>query len=152
MSFREMKVRKNPKCPICGPNPTIRGLIDYHEFCGVRGVETPPASAVDTDSITPTELKALIDRGERPFVLDVRNPEEIAICRLAGSTVIPLPELANRLSELDRSIPMIVHCKSGARSAKAITLLRDAGFTRLRNLTGGILGWIKDVDSTLPTY
>jgi sulfur-carrier protein adenylyltransferase/sulfurtransferase len=152
MSFREMKVRKNPNCPLCGPNPTITGLIDYQQFCGVRGAEPAAAATADGDAITPTELKALFDRGERPFVLDVRNPEEIAICRIAGSTVIPLPELANRLGELDRDVPMVVHCKSGARSAKAIGLMREAGFTRLKNLTGGILGWIKEVDPSLPSY
>ncbi|WP_410001739.1 rhodanese-like domain-containing protein [Singulisphaera sp. GP187] len=92
------------------------------------------------------------DRGEQPFVLDVRNPEEIAICRIAGSTVIPLPELAHRIAELERGRAMIVHCKSGVRSAKAIALLNEAGFSGLRNLTGGILAWIRDVDPTLPTY
>jgi sulfur-carrier protein adenylyltransferase/sulfurtransferase len=152
MTFREMKVRKNPKCPICGPNPSITGLIDYEEFCGVRGVETAPAPSNLDGEITPLDLKAQLDRGERPFILDVRNPEEIAICRIAGSTVIPLPELPGRLGELDPSIPMVVHCKSGARSAKAITLLKGAGFHRLSNLTGGILGWIKDVDPSLPGY
>src|SRR5512135_3911124 len=155
MSIREMKVRKSPACPICGPNPTLTGLIDYQAFCGVRGAEpTPAASAVGAngDAINPLELKAMLDRGERPFVLDVRNPEEIAICRIAASTVIPLPELPKRLGELDPSVPMIVHCKSGARSAKAIALLREAGFPRLRNLSGGILGWIKDVDPSLPAY
>ncbi len=155
MSFREMKVRKNPKCPICGTNPTITGLIDYQEFCGVRGAEpelTPAAGAALDDTITPLELKALWDRGERPFLLDVRNPEEIAICRIDGSTVIPLPELAGRLGELDPAVPIVVHCKSGMRSQKAIALLRTQGFTRLQNLTGGILGWIKDVDPSLPGY
>jgi len=151
MTFREMKVRKNELCPICGTNPTIKELIDYQEFCGVRGAEAP-AAAVDGDAITALELKALIDQGERPFVLDVRNPEEIVICRIMGSTVIPLPELPNRLDELDPAVPMVVHCKSGARSAKAIKLLREQGFGRLRNLTGGILAWIKDVDPSLPTY
>jgi molybdopterin/thiamine biosynthesis adenylyltransferase/rhodanese-related sulfurtransferase len=152
MAFREMKVRKNPRCPICGPNPTITQLIDYQEFCGVRGVEPAAAAASNGATITPSELKALLDRGDRPFILDVRNPEEIAICRIGGSKVIPLPELAKRVDELDRTVPMIVHCKSGARSAKAIGLLRESGFTDLRNLTGGILAWIKDVDPTLPTY
>jgi adenylyltransferase/sulfurtransferase len=153
MSFREMKVRKNPKCPICGPNPSITGLIDYQEFCGVRGVETAPATTGSAgDEITPLELKARLDRGEHPFILDVRNPEEIEICRIAGSTVIPLPELPKRLGELDRSVPMVVHCKSGMRSAKAITLMKEAGFDRLTNLTGGILAWIKDVDPSLPGY
>ncbi|MEJ7637630.1 MAG: molybdopterin-synthase adenylyltransferase MoeB [Singulisphaera sp.] len=153
MSVRELKVRKNPKCPICGPNPTITELIDYQEFCGVRGAEAAPsASTDDGEGLSALELKVLLDRGDRPFILDVRNPPEIEICRIAGSTVIPLPELASRLDELDRSVPMVVHCKSGARSAKAIALLREAGFTRLKNLTGGILAWAKDVDPSLPTY
>jgi sulfur-carrier protein adenylyltransferase/sulfurtransferase len=153
MTFREMKVRKNPRCPICGPEPTIRQLIDYQEFCGVRGAEPAPATSASADGeITAVELKAVMDRGPRPFVLDVRNPEEIAICRIAGSTVIPLPELPNRLGELDPSTPMIVHCKSGVRSAKAIAVLQAAGFTGLKNLNGGILAWIKDVDPSLPAY
>jgi sulfur-carrier protein adenylyltransferase/sulfurtransferase len=154
MTFREMKVRKNPRCPICGPEPTIRQLIDYHEFCGVRGVEPAAATAGGNGEgeITPLELKALMERGPRPFVLDVRNPEEIAICRIAGSTVIPLPELPNRLGELHPSTPMIVHCKSGVRSAKAIALLQSAGFSQLKNLKGGILAWIQDVDPSLPAY
>ena len=145
-----MKARKNPKCPICGPNPTIKELIDYEQFCGVRGAEAP--AEVTPDEITPLELKARIDRGESPFILDVRNPEEIAICRISGSTVIPLPGLAERLGELDPSIPMVVHCKSGARSAKAIALMKGHGFNRLTNLSGGILAWIKDVDPSLPAY
>ena len=104
------------------------------------------------DEISPLELKPLLDRGAEPVILDVRNPEEIAICRIAGSTVIPLPELAERLSELDQSTSYVVHCKSGMRSAKAIGLMQAAGFTRLKNLSGGILAWIKDVDPSLPTY
>jgi sulfur-carrier protein adenylyltransferase/sulfurtransferase len=154
MTFREMKVRKNPKCPICGTNPTIHALIDYQEFCGIRGAEQGPAAANGTqlEEITPLELEALLATARPPMVLDVRNPEEITICRIVGSTVIPLPELPNRLGELDSSIAMVVHCKSGVRSAKAISLLRAAGFSRLKNLKGGILGWIKDVDPSLPSY
>ena len=152
MTFREMKVRKSPKCPICGPNATIKELIDYEQFCGVRGVEEPAAPASLAAEITPRELKDRIDRGESPFILYVRNPEEISICRIAGSTVIPLPELSNRIGELDRSTAMVVHCKSGMRSQKAITLLRSQGFDRLANLTGGILAWIDEVDPSLPKY
>ncbi len=153
MTFREMKVRKNPRCPICGPNPTIRALIDYQEFCGVRGAEgTASANGSGLEEITPTELRAMLEKSTRPLVLDVRNPEEIAICRIAGSTVIPLPELPDRLAELDRSSAIVVHCKSGVRSAKAIALLQAAGFSRLKNLRGGILAWIKDVDPSLPSY
>jgi molybdopterin/thiamine biosynthesis adenylyltransferase/rhodanese-related sulfurtransferase len=154
MTFREMKVRKNPKCPICGPNPTIHALIDYQEFCGIRGVEAAPATADGSSSgeITAKELDELLATNAHPVILDVRNPEEIAICRIAGSIVIPLPELPDRWGELDSSRPMVVHCKSGARSAKAISLLQAAGFSRLKNLKGGILAWIKDVDPTLPSY
>jgi len=154
MTFREMKVRKNRRCPICGDSPTIRELIDYQEFCGVRHNASPPASggAKAPDGITPGELKALLDGRERPLILDVRNPEEIAICRIAGSVVIPLPELSSRLGELDRSRAIVVHCKSGVRSAKAIAVLQGAGFAQLRNLEGGILGWIKEVDPSLPVY
>ncbi len=151
MTFREMKVRKNPRCPICGPEPTITALIDYEEFCGLRGVETAPSATLNAE-ITPVELKGLIDRGQAPKILDVRNPEEITICRIAGSTVIPLPELPNRLAELDPSVPMVVHCKSGARSAKAIALLEGAGFRHLSNLKGGILAWIEQVAPSLPSY
>jgi adenylyltransferase/sulfurtransferase len=152
MTFREMKVRPNPRCPVCGPNPTIRELIDYHEFCGVRGGEAAPAPGAALEEIRPRELKDLWDRGQRPLILDVRNPEEIAICRIAGSTVIPLPELPARLGELDPAAAIVVHCKSGVRSAKAIALLQAAGFSHLKNLKGGILGWIQDVDPSLPTY
>jgi adenylyltransferase/sulfurtransferase len=152
MTFREMKVRTNPSCPLCGPNPTIRELIDYHEFCGVRGAEPAATPGAVLEEITPTELASLLDREERPLILDVRNPEEIAICRITGSTVIPLPELPARLGELDAGTPMVVHCKSGVRSAKAIALLQAAGFSRLKNLKGGILAWIQEVDPSLPSY
>ena len=154
MTFREMKVRKNPRCPICGPNATIRELIDYQEFCGLHAPAAPavPSATNGSGEITPIELKALLEQGGQTVILDVRNPEEIDICRIAGSTVIPLPELPARLSELDPSASYVVHCKSGMRSAKAIGLLQAAGFTHLKNLTGGILAWIKDVDPSLPAY
>jgi adenylyltransferase/sulfurtransferase len=152
MTFREMKVRKNPRCPICWPDPSIRSLIDYHQFCGVRPTESWEGQTATGDEITAPELKAQLDQGRPPLILDVRNPEEIAICRISGSTVIPLPELADRLGELDTVTPMVVHCKSGVRSAKAITLLKAAGFSRVKNLRGGILAWIKEVDPSLPTY
>jgi sulfur-carrier protein adenylyltransferase/sulfurtransferase len=153
MTFREMRVRKNPMCPICGPNPTIHALIDYQEFCGVRGAESEPAAGGPTlEEVTPRELQALLKTRQPPLVLDVRNPEEIAICRIADSKVIPLPELPHRLAELHFAASMVVHCKSGARSAKAIALLQAAGFSNLKNLEGGILAWIKEVDPSLPSY
>jgi adenylyltransferase/sulfurtransferase len=150
MKFREFKVRRNPECPICGDHPTITKLIDYEQFCGVRGQEAPAAAA--DGEITVEELKSRLDRGDNPFILDVRNPEEIQICRIAGTTVIPLPELPHRFRELDPGREMVVHCKSGMRSAKAIAFLRQQGFSKLKNLKGGILAWAQRVDRSMPTY
>jgi rhodanese-related sulfurtransferase len=136
MTFREFKVRRNPKCPVCGDHPTVTKLIDYEQFCGIRGQETQAPATAGGSDISVEELKQRLDRGEDVFVLDVRNPEEIQICRIAGSTVIPLPQLPQRFGELDRGREIIVHCKSGVRSQRAIQFLRQQGFTRLRNLTG----------------
>lgn len=151
MSFREFKIRRNPKCPICGDKPTITQLIDYEQFCGVRGQETPPPAPVGGE-ISVQELKQRLDRGDKVFILDVRNPPEYQICKLAGSTLLPLPDLPMRVKELDPEQEMIVHCKSGMRSAKAIAFLKEQGFTRLRNLTGGIMAWAQQIDPTMPTY
>ncbi len=150
MSFREMKVRKNPRCPICGPNPSIRGLIDYQQFCGVAPIAA--ANQAELAEITALDLRGLLDSSEPPLVLDVRNPEEALICRIEAAVLIPLPELPARLHEINRLRPIVVHCKSGKRSAKAIELMSAAGFSRLTNLQGGILAWIKDVDPSLPSY
>ena len=152
MSFREFKVRRNPKCPACGDQPTVTKLIDYEQFCGIRGQETPVPAAAAGDSITVEELKARLDRGDDLFILDVRNPEEIQICRLAGSTVIPLPTLPQRFAELDRNREIIVHCKSGVRSQKAIFFLRQQGFSNLKNLNGGILAWADRIDKSMLKY
>lgn len=149
MSFREFKVRRNPKCPLCGDAPTITGLIDYEQFCGIRGEAAPVAAGSE---MTAEELKQRIDAGADVFILDVRNPEEFAICRIPGSTLVPLPVLAQRLGELPRDREMVVHCKSGMRSAKAIALLREQGFTRLTNLKGGILAWADKVDPGMAKY
>jgi adenylyltransferase/sulfurtransferase len=159
MTFREFKVRRNPQCPVCGDQPTVTKLIDYEQFCGVRGAE--PASKETTamaangqssGEITPEELKRRLDAGEKVFILDVRNPPEYQICRIAGSTLIPLPTLPQHLDDLDRSREMIVHCKGGVRSLQAIGILREAGFTNLKNLTGGILAWADKVDPSLAKY
>jgi molybdopterin/thiamine biosynthesis adenylyltransferase/rhodanese-related sulfurtransferase len=152
MTFREFRVRRNPRCPVCGDHPTVTKLIDYEQFCGTRGQETPPPVAATSHDISVEELKQRLDRGENLFVLDVRNPEEIAICRLAASTVIPLPQLPQRFGELDREREIVVHCKSGMRSQKAIQFLRQQGFTRLKNLTGGILAWADRVDKGMLKY
>jgi sulfur-carrier protein adenylyltransferase/sulfurtransferase len=153
MSFREFRVRRNPKCPICGERPTITGLIDYEQFCGVRGEEAPPpAAAGGPAEITVEELKGRLDRGERVFILDVRNPEEYEICRIPGSTLLPLPSLPQRFRELDAGRETVVHCKSGMRSQKAIGFLRQQGFTKLVNLKGGILAWADRIDPSVPKY
>jgi adenylyltransferase/sulfurtransferase len=154
MSFREFKVRRNPRCPVCGDQPTLTKLIDYEQFCGVRGQEAPaPAAAGPAPgALTVEELKGRLDRGEDVFILDVRNPEEFRICRIPGSTLIPLPALPQRVGELDRGRELVVHCKSGMRSQKAIQFLRQQGFTKLLNLTGGILAWAERVDPAMPKY
>jgi adenylyltransferase/sulfurtransferase len=153
MSFREFRVRRNPKCPVCGDQPTVTRLIDYEQFCGVRGQEAPaPATAGGPGEITVEELKSLLDRRADVFILDVRNPEEYQICRIPGSTLLPLPELPQRFRELDRDRELVVHCKSGLRSAKAIQFLRQQGFQKLRNLKGGILAWADQIDPTLTKY
>src|SRR5262245_24985390 len=154
MSFREFKVRRNPKCPVCGDQPTVTQLIDYDQFCGLRGQETPApqAAAPAGGDITVQELKARLDRGEPVFVLDVRNLPEFQICRIPGSALIPLPELPGRLGELDREREMVVHCKSGIRSARAVAFLREQGFRKLLNLKGGILEWAQTIDPSMPTY
>ncbi len=154
MTFREFKVRRNPNCPACGDRPTVTKLIDYEQFCGVRGQETPAkgANMAASGEITPTELKQRLDAGEEVFILDVRNPPEYAICNIKGSTLIPLPNLPQRLDELDRDRELLVHCKSGMRSQQAIGILRQAGFTNLKNLTGGILAWADKVDPAMPKY
>jgi rhodanese-related sulfurtransferase len=152
MRFRELKLRRDPDCPICGDHPTIHALIDYDQFCGVVPAHAPQPTAGGVPEVTVEELKAKLDRGEDVHVLDVREPNEYQICRIAGSTLIPLGELSNRTAELDRDRELIVHCKMGGRSAKAVALLQERGFTRARNLTGGILAWIDRVDPSQSKY
>ncbi len=152
MTFREFRVRRNPKCPMCGDKPTITALIDYEQFCGIRGPEAPAPAAGDPHETTVDELKRRIDRGEDVFILDVRNPEEFQICRIPGSTLIPLPQLPQRFAELDRGREIVVHCKSGMRSLKATQFLRQQGFDRIKNLKGGILAWAERIDPGMPKY
>jgi adenylyltransferase/sulfurtransferase len=153
MSFQEFKVRRNPKCPMCGDQPTITKLIDYEQFCGIRGQEAPaPATADNQWETTVEELKRRLDRHEDVFILDVRNPEEYQICRIPGSTLLPLPQLAQRFRELDPEREIIVHCKSGMRSIKAVNFLREQGFRNIKNLKGGILAWADRIDPTMPKY
>ena len=150
MRFRELKLKKNPDCPLCGEHPTITKLIDYEEFCGIRGEEAP-AMTDGIQEITATELKARQDRGEKVFILDVREPHEYQICNLNGK-LIPLGELPRRVNELDSSVEMVVHCRSGKRSADAIHFLQTAGFKKLWNLKGGVLAWADEVDPRMPKY
>ena len=153
MRFRELKLRKDPDCPVCGERRTVTELIDYDQFCGVTPAAAPTADAPPpSDDATVEQLKARLDSRDEPFILDVREPQEYQICNIPGSTLIPLGELPSRLHELEGRGEMIVHCKSGARSAKAVKLLREAGFGQAKNLRGGILRWIDVVDPTLPKY
>jgi molybdopterin/thiamine biosynthesis adenylyltransferase/rhodanese-related sulfurtransferase len=150
MSFREFKLRKNPSCPMCGDRRTIDRLIDYYEFCGVRGEEAPTPD-LKVPEITPRELKVRQDRGDELFILDVREPHEYQICNLRGH-LIPLGQLPRRVHELDSSLEIVAHCRSGKRSAEAVDFLREAGFRKIWNLKGGILAWSEEVDASVPKY
>jgi len=154
MKFRELRLKKDPECPVCGPNPTVTKLIDNDQFCGVT-----PAHATDNAGgtvsdweITPVELKKKLDAGETPFILDVREPNEYQINRIPGSTLIPLGELPRRYQELPRDREIVAQCKMGGRSAKAMDFLKTVGFTNVKNLKGGILEWIDKVDPSQPKY
>lgn len=150
MKFRELKLRKNPECPVCGEHRTITKLIDYAEFCGIRGEEAP-TTVTNIPEITPRELKTRMDRGDDLFILDVREPHEFQICNLNGH-LIPLGELPRRINELDSSREIVAHCRSGKRSADAVNFLHQAGFRKVWNLKGGILAWSDEVDPTVPKY
>ena len=150
MRFRELRLRKNPACPLCGEHRTITGLIDYEEFCGIRGEEAAPVTN-GIPEITAREMKARLDRGDNLFILDVREPHEFQICNLQGH-LIPLGQLPQRVKELDSSREIVVHCRSGKRSAEAIMFLQQAGFRKLWNLKGGVLAWSDEVDPTMPKY
>src|SRR6202521_1284008 len=149
MKFRELKLRKNRDCPVCGTHPTVTKLIDYDEFCGIRGEEKSVANA-PTD-VQVEELKRRLDAGDDIFVLDVREPHEYQICNINGH-LIPLNDLPGRVHELDSSREIVAHCKMGGRSAKAVDFLRQAGFTKVHNLAGGINAWAERVDPKMPKY
>ena len=150
MKFRELKLRKNPDCPVCGTHPTVTKLIDYAEFCGVRGEEAP-TTVTNVPEITARELKARLDKGDDIYVLDVREPHEYQICHINGH-LIPLGELPQRVHELDSSREIVAHCKSGKRSAQAVEFLQAAGFRKISSLKGGILAWSDEVDPSVPKY
>lgn len=150
LTFKEFKLKKNPECPICGNSPTIHELIDYEQFCGIELPSTREENP-QRYKISVEELKARLDRGDDMYVLDVREPHEYEIANIGGA-LIPLGELPERLNELDPIKEIIVHCKSGGRSAKAVNLLRSSGFTIVKNLIGGIDAWAQKIDSSLPRY
>jgi len=153
MEFREVKFRRNPKCPVCGDHPTITKLIDYEQFCGLtRGEEKKETAQNGMAVITAKELKALMDSKKKFVLLDVRENEEYGIAKIPGSKLIPLGLLPARVTELDPEADIVVHCHHGGRSAKAIELLKNIGFKKLRNLTGGIDAWSGDVDPSCPRY
>jgi len=153
MKFRTLTLRKDPECPVCGVNPTVTKLIDYEVFCGI----TPAVKAADKGTLAPEfetnvdTLKQRLDKGD-VFLLDVREPREWDIANIAGAELIPLGELPKRLDEVPRDQDVVVQCKTGVRSAKAVNLLREQGYTRVKNLKGGIIDWIDRIDPSLHRY
>jgi adenylyltransferase/sulfurtransferase len=147
MRFRELKLPKDPDCPVCGANPSIRELHAYEQICSPMEL----AMQVPND-MTVTELHSRIQAGDPPLIIDVREPAEFEICRIPGAVLIPLGELAGQIDELDPDSEVVLQCRSGARSARATSMLRDRGFRKARNLAGGILAWIDQVDPTQTKY
>lgn len=152
LSFDVVKLKKNPDCKICGPNPTVTGLIDYEAFCGAPGHDHEVGSAGEDWDIEPAKLALRLQSGEPLTLLDVREPHELEISRMAGARLIPLGQLAARINELDSAEEMVVFCKAGTRSSRALELLASAGFKRIKNLKGGINAWAREIDSTMPIY
>jgi sulfur-carrier protein adenylyltransferase/sulfurtransferase len=152
MRFRELKLRKNPECPVCGTNPTVTQLIDYDQFCGI-GPETPKEASMKNGipQLSVKELKRRLDSGEEVFILDVREPYEYQIANIGG-TLIPQNDVPQRLAEIDRDREIVVQCRSGARSQKIAEFLRQAGYPRVVNLAGGILAWSDEIDPTVRKY
>jgi sulfur-carrier protein adenylyltransferase/sulfurtransferase len=148
MRFRELKLRRNPDCPVCGDHPTVTELIDYEHFCGI----TPEPETFTSHEITPAEVNAWLHSDDPPFLLDVREPNEWEIGHLPDATRISVNELQGRLNELDTAREMVVYCRSGVRSGRAVDMLRAAGFRKVKNMTGGILRWSDDVDASIPKY
>jgi len=151
LTFEFVKLRKNPKCKVCGPNPEVTGLIDYEAFCGVPGHDHAGAFSREW-GISATELVERLKQGDPIRLLDVREPHELQISRLEGATLIPYGQLAARLSELNSAEELVVFCKSGNRSAYALELLASAGFRKIKHLEGGINAWAEAVDPSLPVY
>jgi sulfur-carrier protein adenylyltransferase/sulfurtransferase len=152
MTFEFVKLKKNPKCKVCGENPEVTELIDYEAFCGVPGYDHEEGSAGMDWDISVSELAEKLGRGENIRLIDVREPHEVEISSIPGEELIPLGQLAERLPELDSAQEMVVFCKTGNRSMRALELLTSAGFKKVKNLKGGINAWAREVDTTLPVY
>jgi len=152
MTYRSVQVRKDPECPVCGKNPTITGLIDYEAFCGAVSEEAQQAAQGST--ITARDLKKMMDAGESIFVVDVREPNEYEIVSIPGATLIPKGEFVSgaALERLPQDRRIVLHCKSGARSAEALAIVKDAGFSDAVHVGGGVLAWVSQIDPSLPTY
>jgi adenylyltransferase/sulfurtransferase len=150
MKFRELKLKKDPNCILCGSNPTVTSLVDYNHFCGIDSSEKK--GEFEMEEITVTDLKEKMDRNDSFILVDVREPHEYEICNIAGSKLIPLGSLQSRLSELDKKKEIIMHCKGGMRSAKGVAILKNSGFSNVKNLKGGILAWAEEVNTDMPKY
>jgi adenylyltransferase/sulfurtransferase len=152
LSFEFVRLRKNPRCKICGPEPEVTQLIDYEAFCGVPGHDHEEGAVGGDWDITPVELARRLKEGNHIRLVDVREPHELEISRLEPADLIPLGQLAARLSELDSAQEMVLFCKSGSRSARALEVLLSAGFRKVKNLKGGINAWAREIDPSLPVY
>jgi adenylyltransferase/sulfurtransferase len=151
MQFRELKLRRDPQCPLCGNNPTITQLIDYQAFCG--STPQPTNTPMHPDEVTVHDLKRALDNPQLGIqVLDVREPDEYQIARINGALLVPLSTLAQRFTELDPNHPYYLHCKAGGRSLKALQFLREQGFQNLKSVKGGITAWADEIDPTVPKY
>jgi len=151
MKFRELKLEKNPDCPICGREPSIRSLIDYDAFCGL-GRGGIPETVGDESEITPTELRQLIDKGEHVNLIDVREPHEYEICNIKCSKLIPVSHIPDHVNEFNLTDEYVFHCHTGVRGAWAVNFLRQLGFKKVKNLKGGIDAWAAEVDPSIPRY
>jgi molybdopterin/thiamine biosynthesis adenylyltransferase/rhodanese-related sulfurtransferase len=152
LSFQTVKLAKNPDCKICGKNPQIRELMDYEDFCGMPARDLDTGSAGEGWDITPSELAARLKSGEKLHLIDVREPHELEISHLEGAELVPLGQFASHMSELDSSEEIVLFCKAGTRSARALEILASAGFQKAKNLKGGINAWAEEIDPSLPIY
>jgi adenylyltransferase/sulfurtransferase len=151
MKFREVKLRRDPKCPICGDNPTVKELIDYNQFCGIP--DQPEEPDENPDEVDVQEMKRALDHPDLGIaVVDVREPDEFEIAKVEGTTLVPLSQIEQRFTELDANQTIYLHCKAGVRSLKALGFLREQGFKYLKSVKGGISAWSEEIDPNVPKY